>query len=135
MALNCRFGLAVHVLAAIATNGKRLSSAELAKTMGTNPVVVRRLLADLQRAGLVENRKGTLGGSELARPPRQITLDQVYRAVDEYDIFHIPTPADRKCPTVCKAQEILGEILDRSERAMEKELRRTRLSDLIPQAT
>jgi Rrf2 family protein len=126
--------MAVHLLAAMATKGERVSSVELAKTMGTNPVVVRRLLADLQRAGLVENRKGTRGGSELARPSRQITLDQVYRAVDEYDVFHMPTPADKKCPTVCKAQEILGDILERTETAMEKELRRTRLSDLIPQA-
>lgn len=126
--------MAVHVLAAMATKGERLSSVELAKTMGTNPVVVRRLLADLQRAGLVENRKGTNGGSELARTPRQITLDQVYRAVDEYDVFHMPRPADQKCPTVCKAQETLGNILKRTEHAMEKELRRTRLSDLIPQA-
>lgn len=132
MALNCRFGMAVHVLAALASKGERVSSSALAENFGTNPVVVRRLMADLQRAGLVENVKGTRGGSLLAKPAARITLDQVYRAVDESEVFHNPAPTNKRCPVACKAHKTLEQLLDRAESALERELKRTRLSDLIP---
>src|SRR4051812_16760077 len=132
MALNCRFGMAVHVLAALAARRDRISSSELAESFGTNAVVVRRLLSDLQRAGLVENSKGTLGGSLLARSAARITLDEVYRAVDDTEVFLNPLPNNKRCPIACKAHKTLEQVLDRAETALERELKRTRLSDLVP---
>jgi Rrf2 family protein len=132
MALNCRFAMAVHVLARLATAGECVSSAELAENYGTNAVVVRRLLADLQRAGLVENIKGTRGGSALAKPAEKITLDEIYHAVDDTDVFLVPKPNNPRCPIASKANKTLSEVLDRVESALERELKRTRLSDVIP---
>jgi Rrf2 family protein len=131
MALNCRFAVAVHVLAAIAEKGERVSSAELADNFKTNPVVVRRLLADLQRAGLVESCKGVNGGTVLARPAGKISLAEIYRAVDEDAPFHIPEQRNPDCVIACKVQKTLAAVLDRADEAMQKELRRTRLADVL----
>ena len=51
--------MAVHVLAVLAyQEGDRVTSALLASSVNTNPVIVRRLLLALQRARLVETGKG-----------------------------------------------------------------------------
>jgi Rrf2 family protein len=132
MALNCRFAVAVHVLAAVADRGERVSSAELAKNFKTNPVVIRRLLADLGRAGLVKSSKGVNGGTVLARPAGKITLAEIYRAVDEDGPFYIPEQRNRTCAIACNVQKTLGSVLDRADEALQKELRRTRLTDVLP---
>lgn len=131
MALNCRFAVAVHVLAAIADRGERVSSAELAKNFKTNPVVIRRLLADLQRAGLVESSKGMNGGTVLAHPAGKITLAEVYRAVEEDGPFYIPEQRNRTCLLARNVQKTLGSVLDRADDAMQKELGRIRLADVL----
>src|SRR5277367_4251746 len=83
-----RFAVATHVLLALSLHrGERLSSAALATTVNTNPVVIRRLLGALQRAGLVETTAGKTGGTELSREPSAITLRDVYEAVNEGELF------------------------------------------------
>ena len=84
MAANSRFGVAVHVLALLALSAdERRSSREIADSVATNPVVIRRLLAQLARAGLVESAHGAKGGFRLARPAAKVTLHDVHRAVEE----------------------------------------------------
>ena len=66
MRTSCRFAMAVHVLAVLAyKDGDRVTSSLLAGSVNTNPVVIRRLLLALQRAKLVETRKGAGLGSRL----------------------------------------------------------------------
>jgi len=43
---------------------------------------VRSAMSDLRRAGIVATRRGRVGGYRLARPPEQITLADIIRAVD-----------------------------------------------------
>lgn len=70
-----RFTIALHLLGLLASkNGEPLTSEVMAKTYGTSPVVLRRVLAKLQRAGLVHTQRGVGGGSLLAREASQITL-------------------------------------------------------------
>ena len=62
-------GVAVHVLTLLALSAEeRRSSRYLAGSVATNPVVIRRLLAQLAQAGLVESAHGATGGFRLARP-------------------------------------------------------------------
>jgi len=58
-----------------------VTSDQLAQAMGTNPVVVRRVMAGLREQGLVHSEKGHGGGWTLAREPSDITLADIYRAV------------------------------------------------------
>jgi DNA-binding IscR family transcriptional regulator len=76
--------MAVHVLAVLAyQEGDRVTSAGLAGSINTNPVIIRRLLLALQKAGLVDTCRGAGSGSRLSRSPKRINLAEIYRAVED----------------------------------------------------
>lgn len=80
--VNSQLPIALHILGFLASQrGQSVTSDVMAETYGTSPVVLRRVLAKLQRAGLVETRRGVNGGSVLAREPSAINLRQAYDAV------------------------------------------------------
>ena len=84
MKRNSRLSLALHTLGHMAGDPERIhTSAEIAGHAGTNPVVVRRVLGKLRDAGLLASEKGHAGGWRLARSPHQITLADVYVALEE----------------------------------------------------
>ena len=84
MKRNSKLSLALHALAHMAGEpGRARTSAEIAAHNGTNPVVVRRVLGLLRKAGLLESEKGHSGGWRLAVPPRGISLADVYLALGE----------------------------------------------------
>ena len=88
MATNTRFATGLHALVMLARESGKLHSSEtIAGKLNTNPVVIRRILAQLQEAGLVRNHKGPAGGSELIRPANKITLGDVYRVTDPGPFF------------------------------------------------
>ena len=97
MRTSCRFAMAVHVLAVLAyKEGDPVTSAMLAGSVNTNPVIIRRLLLSLQRARLVETRKGAGSGSRLSRSPGRINLAEVYRAVEAVEPFASPSPKSQQ---------------------------------------
>ncbi len=78
------FGMALHILMALAYNpGLWLPSDQLAKSISVNPVTVRRVLRALSNAGLIRSSVGAGGGSQLALPPEQISVQDVYAAIGE----------------------------------------------------
>ena len=92
MRTSCRFAMAVHVLALLAYNeGDRVTSACLAGSINTNPVIVRRLLLVLQRARLIDTCKGAGAGSRLNYAPKRINMAQIYRAVEAAEAFTTST--------------------------------------------
>jgi Rrf2 family protein len=91
MAVNCRFATGVHVLVLLASEPDSLqTSTDIALKLDTNPVVVRRVLASLQQAKLIESQKGPTGGSRLLKSPKAISLADVYKAVETGSLFHTP---------------------------------------------
>src|SRR6187549_583105 len=100
MRTSCRFAMAVHVLTVLAyKEGDRVTSAFLAGSVNTNPVIIRRLLLALQRARLVDTCKGAGAGSRLSRAPGRINMAEIYRAVEISEPFSRPSrkPND-DCP-------------------------------------
>ena len=76
-----RLAVATHILAVLSFAGDEPRTSDLlARSVNTNAVVVRRLIGQLKKAGLVEVRRGA-GGSLLSRRPENITLLDVYNAV------------------------------------------------------
>lgn len=70
MSGNSRFAVGLHILVhPVDRAGAAVPSAEIATSVDTNPVVIRRLLAALGRAGLVSAQQGAAGRFTLARPP------------------------------------------------------------------
>ena len=133
MRTSCRFAMAVHVLAVLAyKEGDRVTSARLAGSVNTNPVIVRRLLLSLQRARLVETRKGAGYGSRLSRSPGRINLAEVYRAVEAVEPFASPArKANSACPVGHCIRKTLNQVFASAENALERDLEKTTLAGVI----
>jgi Rrf2 family protein len=83
MFANSHFALGTHALVALALReGSPMTSAELASSINTNPAFLRMLLGKLRDAGLIEVALGKGGGASLAKPAAQLTLADVYHAVE-----------------------------------------------------
>ena len=90
--------------------GDRVTSAFLAGSVNTNPVIIRRLLLALQRARLVDTSKGAGAGSRLSRAPGRINLAEIYRAVEDCEPFGTPT---RRPNAACPVGQCMREALEK----------------------
>ncbi len=133
MAASCRFAFAVHILTVLAYKQREMGTSDLlAGSVNTNAVVIRRILSDLRRGGLVQTHKGARGGARLSRPPEQITLDAVYRAVECGPSFSPhPHQPDQRCPVGRKIELVLEEVFCSAQKALEQELARRTLADVL----
>lgn len=133
MSGNSRFPVAVHVMTALAYNaGESISSRRLAESVRTNPVVIRRLLGPLGKAGLIEAQVGKAGGVRLARRAESITLLDIYRAVEGGSPFVVPDkPENKSCEVSCAMKHLLASVLAETDRAMSRSLEKVRLSELV----
>ena len=125
--------MAVHVLTVLAyKEGDRVTSAFLAGSVNTNPVIIRRLLLALQRARLVETGKGAGSGSRLSRSPGRINLAEIYRAVEDCEPFATPSKKpNAACPVGNCIRDALENVFASAQSALEKDLEKTTLSGLI----
>lgn len=123
--ISSRVAVAVHVLAYMAwKRGEAATSERIAASVNTNPVVVRRIVGALRNAGMVTVQPGVGGGAQLAREPGEITLLDVYRAVeDREELFslHPQTPA-QDCSVGGNIQSVLQGVFCQAERAMREVL-------------
>jgi len=136
MKSSCRFAMAVHVLAVLAyKEGDPVTSSCLAGSVNTNPVIIRRLLLSLKRARLIDTRKGVGAGSRLTRAPQRINLAEIYRAVESHDTFKSPSgKPDEDCPVGNCIRKTLEKVFESAESAMEQDLRKTTLADVVKAA-
>ena len=83
MQISSRFTIAVHVLVCIETfkDSYKVTSDFLASSVNVNPVVIRRLLQQLKKAGLINVKRGS-GGADIEKPLDEITLLDLYNAVE-----------------------------------------------------
>ena len=125
--------MAVHVLTVLAyKEGDRVTSALLAGSVNTNPVIIRRLLLDLQKAKLVDTCKGAGSGSRLNRSPGRINLGEIYRAVEDSDSFATPSgKPNEDCPVGHCIREALDKVFASAQMALERDLEKTTLAALI----
>ncbi len=108
-----KFPVAAHALAYLAhkeafSSSAAVSSAALAASMPTNPVVVRRVTTMLAKAGLIATRAGANGGAWLLKPANAISLDQVLRAVNGCAHLGMPLPGAKGCPIGQKIPKAVG---------------------------
>ena len=132
MATSTRFAVGVHLLPALAANpGKVLRSEDVAESANTNPVVVRRLFSLMTTAGLIRARLGPGGGFELARPAHDITLRDVFTALESGELFtEHRSPPSASCPVGAHIFPVLREATAPAVEALENELSRTTIADI-----
>ena len=108
-----------------------MSSEALARSVNTNPAFVRRLLGALAKAGLAESQMGQGGGALLARPEEKITLLDVYRAVEDQNLFALHRGGPNlECPIGRNITPILEAEISDAANALERSLASTTLADI-----
>lgn len=131
-----KFPVAAHALAYLAHRGAMsaataVSSAELAASMPTNPVVVRRVTAMLSRAGLIATKAGAGGGAWLLRDPETISLDEVLRSVNGCAHLGVPPPGARGCPVGERIPRAIVAAIKSADDAATQRLGGIMISDLL----
>lgn len=133
MQISSRFTMAIHMFACIDTfKEMKMTSDFMAGSIGTNPVIIRKLLGQLKSAGLVEVARGT-GGVTIKKPLDEITFLDVYKAVEcapDEELFHFHENPNQKCPVGRNIHHVLDDKLARVQEAMERELASITLADV-----
>ncbi|MCI8425520.1 MAG: Rrf2 family transcriptional regulator [Adlercreutzia sp.] len=134
MKIAARFPIAVHTLLCIDyfEGQERTTSEFIAGSVNVNPVIIRQVLQKLKAAELVEVERG-VGGARLGRPADQISLLDVFNAVEAVDgsLFGFHETPNPECPVGRTIQPVLGTHLDTAQRALEDSLARVTLADLL----
>ncbi|QQZ09942.1 Rrf2 family transcriptional regulator [Heyndrickxia vini] len=134
MSISSRFSVGIHILALIEINKNGVSTSEfLAGSVNTNPAVIRKIMGMLKKAGLVNIRPG-VAGAELAKELSDITLFDVYKAVNvvqEKELFTVHDHPNPECPVGRNIQQTIEPLFAAAQLAMEKVLRSLTLEDVV----
>ena len=133
MQFSSRLPIAVHILLAIVTfeGREKTTSTFLAGSVNVNPVIIRNTLGQLKAAGLVTVRAGE-GGASLAKAPGDITLMDVFDAVEKDEaLFHFHENPNPECPVGKRVHAVLDGKLSAIQEAMRKQMASVTLQDLL----
>lgn len=136
MKITSRFTVAVHTLLVIYRfcGQTKTTSEFIAASVNVNPVVIRRTLLILKAAGIVDVKAGS-GGASIIKDLNDITLYDVYRAVDSVDgdLFHFHENPNPTCPVGKNIHSVLDGHLSDAQKAMEDSLKSVTLAGLAAQ--
>ena len=110
-----------------------LCSSTIAHSVETNPVVIRRLMSELESAGLVASTSGRAGGFLLTKPANEISLASIYNAVEDEQMFRMHRESNEPGCEVARA--ILCALMPRlaeASKAMTEKLGGTMLNQIVP---
>ncbi len=135
MQITSKFTAAVHILTCIEVFGgeMRVTSDFLSGSTGVNAVIVRNVLGQLREAGIVETRQGS-GGAHIAKPTGEITLYDIYRAIectDDTGLFRFHENPNAKCPVGRNIHKVMDSRLEAAQAALENELKLTTLAEIV----
>ena len=126
------FAVSVHILTLLAAYpDSPLTSDAIATSVDTHPVVIRRTMSHLRRHGLVESRPGTNGGWRLMKPAESISLCEVYHAVSHDNVLSMHSHPNLICRVGGNIQVPLQKVFGQAQNAMEAELDRFTVSDIL----
>jgi len=135
MQISSRFTIAVHIFSCIDyfQDQYKITSDFLAGSVNANPVIIRKIMSQLRDAGLVNVARGT-GGITLTRPAEEITLLDVFNAVDSIEdnqLFHFHENPNTNCPVGRNIHIALDDKLEDAQKALEDKLSSITIADVI----
>ncbi|MEP6847830.1 MAG: Rrf2 family transcriptional regulator [Acidobacteriota bacterium] len=133
MPASTQFSIAVHLMVGLGYGvAHGMTSAQLARSVNTSPSFIRRVLAKLSKADLVSTTMGKTGSTSLARKPTDISLLDIYKAVEAPKAFAIHDyPEQKMCAVSCTIKSSMEKILNKTQSSMEKSLGEITLADVI----
>lgn len=133
MQISTKFTIAIHILAAVEYFGKneKVTSDLLSSSIGANPVIIRGLMSELKKAGLIDIKRGP-GGITLARPLDEMSFYDVYTAVEKNkdELFHVHENSNPACPVGRNIHAALENDLQQVQDHFENDLKRYKVSDV-----
>lgn len=135
MQISMKCSVAVHCLIFIyeARGVAKVTSSLLAESTGCNPVVIRNIMSALKKAGLITVVRGT-GGAELCADPAQITLYQIYAALEPKgfaSLIGIHPCGGRPCPVAKNIRKVLQAPYHQIEDAVRQTMEGITLRSMI----
>ena len=134
MQFSSRLPIAVHILLCLEhfKGQYKITSEFLSGSVNVNPVIIRKTLGRLKRAGLVQVEAG-VGGAQLAKAPEKITLLDVFSAVEDrgQSLFHFHEHPNPDCPVGRNVYGILDGKLAEAKTVMERSLSQVTLQSLL----
>ncbi|MFT8871777.1 MAG: Rrf2 family transcriptional regulator [Sporolactobacillus sp.] len=130
--INSRVAVAVHSLALLASKPHEdLASDYIAGSVNTNAVVIRRIFGMLRKAGLIRTVAGK-PGAVLAKPPGEMTLLDVYLAVEPQEqIFALHANPNPNCPVGKGISAVLEDAFGGAQQALETKLSAVTIADIL----
>ncbi|CAM3113842.1 Rrf2 family transcriptional regulator [Sporolactobacillus spathodeae] len=130
--INSRVAVAVHILVLIASKPHDdLASEYIASSVNTNPVVIRRILGMMRKAGLIRTVAGKAGAA-LTRPASAITFLDVFQAVEpDNSLFAVHENPNPQCPVGKGILAVLEEAFSSAQAALEAKLSAQTIQDTL----
>ena len=131
--MDTKFSVALHILAMISESKNTLSSQALATSVGTNASYIRKVIALLKNAGLIQSQQGKTG-YQLSKSPKEVTLLEIYFATQEVNhisLFPVHQNSNPDCPVGKHIQAAVSPLFASAEAQLEKELAQQTLEDVI----
>lgn len=129
--LNSHFDTTLQIMINLAIKSEdELNSHSLAESLGTNPAFIRKIMAKLAKAGLIQTKRGQSGGVRLLKSPKNISLKDIYLAANEGIKTTSTSKEVSSCAVSCSAQKIILKLSAQLESAYLLILGRIKLSHL-----
>ena len=127
-----KYAVSIHILSLIdSKKGESITSDDIAKSVNTNPALVRRLMSDLKKAGLIQTQT-KIGVTGLLKNPKDISLLEIFKAVEtRQDLFAIHSGTNITCPIGANIGCVLEHINGKIQSSFEEELETLHLSNII----
>ncbi|MCD7731664.1 MAG: Rrf2 family transcriptional regulator [Oscillospiraceae bacterium] len=135
MQISSRFTIAIHIFACMDTfrDKYKITSDFLAGSVNVNPVIIRKVMQQLKRAGLINVARGT-GGIEPVKSLNEITLLDIFKAVESIEngeLFHFHENPNSSCPVGRNIHKGLDDKLESIQQAMEERMSEITVADVI----
>lgn len=134
MSISSRFSVGIHILTLIEIDKDGVCSSEyIARSVNTNPAVIRKIMGMLKKAGLIKVQPG-IAGAELARDLSDITLLDVYKAVNvvkDNELFSIHENPNPDCSVGRNIQNTIEPHFISAQTALEKTLENITIEDVV----
>jgi DNA-binding IscR family transcriptional regulator len=133
MSISSRFAVGIHILSLLEVYKEEVKLSDfIAPSFNTNPVVTRKIMGMLKKGSLVKVRPG-VAGAELEQRLDEITLLEVYEAVEavpENELFRVHSSPNPKCTV---GRHIKATVLPifAGAQAMEKALAHVTIADVV----
>jgi Rrf2 family transcriptional repressor of oqxAB len=134
--IDVRFPTALQMMLSLALaraeGVERLSSAQLAEGVDSNPTFIRRLLGPLIQAGLVHSTMGRDGGVSLSADAAAITLDEIYKAImGDRKLWAGRSDIPHRCLVSSNVERFFGNLADEVDESVLRVLGQRTLADAL----